>query len=294
MQNLQRWGNHIFRDFKIMNFFLKLNHLLESRTKREKGLVLITCILGIYTFLFHHSLLAWLEEIQTLQKQIKEYKVALSSSQVSPITYSFKEEENLHHKLQKLIQALNSQSLSWSETLRQINHYTRDHKITLWSIDSQDEGHNYTLLISGNTSFYEAFTFLDFIEQLPMIHIQSFDLFDNGNFSITLKNHMIFPTDSKYPNLNTSSVIASVRKSLFKDQLSFYAPPSQETNTPNLEQNFQLEAIFNNRVKINGIWLQINDTIEHFTLISINQDSVTLKSQTSQITLTLSKKSIFQ
>ncbi|MCE3047774.1 hypothetical protein [Helicobacter kayseriensis] len=277
-----------------MNFLRTLNHSLAFRTKREKGLILIACILGIYAFFFHHSVFSWLEEIQTLQKQIKEYKIALSSSQTSPITHSFKEEERLHRKLQELIQVLNSQSLPWSTTLKQINNYARNHKITLWSIDSQDEGRNYTLLISGNTSFYEIFSFLDFIEQLPMIHIQSFDLFENGNFSITLKNHMIFPTDSKHSNLNTSSVIASVRKSLLKDQLSFDTPLSEDADSQNPEQNLQLEAIFNHRAKINGIWLQVNDTIGHFTLTSISPHSITLKSKNQEITLTLSKKSIFQ
>lgn len=278
-----------------MNLLSKINLFFKTRSIREKILFGIAAILCVYFGLFHHYFLASLEEIQIMHSQIKTRNTQLASLKNPNTLHALQQEEKLNQKLHSLIDVLNSQSLPWNETLQQINHYALKHKISIWNVNSQDEEGNYSLSISGYALFDQALLFFDFIEQLPLLHIQTLELSNSGNFSLTLKNHKIFPNTSEHHEVTLSQVLKSLRRTLYKDKLIFdLSIPAQQASQTSETPKFRLEAILNDKAKINGKWLKLYEKLDNFTLTSITSSSITLSSQNKQLTLKLYRRKIFK
>lgn len=262
---------------------------LTHRSRREKILLFIVLILGIYFGFFHQYFLHSFENIQTLKNQIQQNQIHLNNSYSSNL--SLQALKNRNQKLNELKNTLNLQSLSWNEAFMQINHYIHARKIILWNIDSENEEGNYSFLLSGNTSLQNALLLANFIEWLPLVHLEVFD-FSHGSFTIKAKNHKITALSTQpHPSLTASKVIQSLRSSLKKSPLLFSAlnpPQSQPLSSPN--PSFNLQAILNKKAKINDRWVFIGEQIDGYTLLSIQTDSILLQSKNHQITLTLKQK----
>jgi len=56
-----------------------------------------------------------------------------------------------------------------------------------------------------------------------------------------------------------------------------------------LDETFDLQAIFNNKAKINGKWYQAKDNVGEYELASIKSKSVTLINKDEKIDLNLTK-----
>lgn len=65
---------------------------------------------------------------------------------------------------------------------------------------------------------------------------------------------------------------------------------SSDLNIPMQEPEYSLEAIVDRKVKINGKWYWINETIESFKIIKITQRSVILSNEIEQKELFIKTK----
>jgi hypothetical protein len=91
------------------------------------------------------------------------------------------------------------------------------------------------------------------------------------------------------------SAINEQRKGLSESELKSLSDPFLKIKTTNhdnngsLDETFDLQAIFNNKAKINGKWYQAKDNIGEYELASIKSKSVTLINKDEKIDLNLTK-----
>lgn len=265
---------------------------LDARSRREKFLLSMTLGLSIYFFIFHSYFFDSMEQITQLRQNIKQSQIYLKSNQNKNIAQELSKTQHIHNKLTELVQTINSQSLPIFATLKRINDYALLHKITFWEVDTKDEGSNYEISLAGNASFENFFSFLDFVEKLPLIHILSFEVLKNGDFRLVMKNHQILSKPPPDPSLSADIVFRQIRQAMQREELTFLdkSPPQGAT----LKQTtFELEALLNQKAKINGIWLKEGESIQGYTLKRIQNNQVLLESKENKLKLQLTKKRIF-
>ena len=93
------------------------------------------------------------------------------------------------------------------------------------------------------------------------------------------------------------SVINEQRKGLNESDLKVLSDPFlivKQKTIINMENNsstnlFNLQAIFNNKAKINGKWYQVKDKIDEYELSNIQSKSVTLINKDDKIDLNLTQ-----
>ena len=91
------------------------------------------------------------------------------------------------------------------------------------------------------------------------------------------------------------SVINEQRKGLSESELKNLSDPFlkikaiNHDNNGSLDETFDLQAIFNNKAKINGKWYQAKDNVGEYELESIKPKSVTLINKDEKIDLNLTK-----
>ena len=91
------------------------------------------------------------------------------------------------------------------------------------------------------------------------------------------------------------SAINEQRKGLSDSELKSLSDPFLKIKTTNhdnngsLDETFDLQAIFNNKAKINGKWYQAKDNVGEYELASIKSKSVTLINKDEKIDLNLTK-----
>ncbi len=91
------------------------------------------------------------------------------------------------------------------------------------------------------------------------------------------------------------SAINEQRKGLSESELKSLSDPFLKIKTTNhdnngsLDETFDLQAIFNNKAKINGKWYQAKDSVGEYELASIKSKSVTLINKDEKIDLNLTK-----
>lgn len=91
------------------------------------------------------------------------------------------------------------------------------------------------------------------------------------------------------------SAINEQRKGLSESELKSLSDPFLKIKTTNHDNNgsfdetFDLQAIFNNKAKINGKWYQAKDNVGEYELASIKSKSVTLINKDEKIDLNLTK-----
>ncbi|MBC2883257.1 hypothetical protein H7R39_08320 [Campylobacter sp. Marseille-Q3452] len=91
------------------------------------------------------------------------------------------------------------------------------------------------------------------------------------------------------------SAINEQRKGLSELELKSLSDPflkiknTNHDNNGSLDETFDLQAIFNNKAKINGKWYQAKDNVGEYELASIKSKSVTLINKDEKIDLNLTK-----
>ena len=91
------------------------------------------------------------------------------------------------------------------------------------------------------------------------------------------------------------SAINEQRKGLSDSELKSLSDPFLKLKTINHDNNssfddtFDLQAIFNNKAKINGKWYQAKDRVGEYELTNIKTKSVTLINKDEKIDLNLTK-----
>ena len=267
-----------------------LDTLLARRTKRERILLLTTSVFAIF-YLIYPSLSDLFTQISTLQNEINKSNLYLQKNKDLNIAQNLEVQKRLNLQLQELSSLLNLPSLQYSQALKQINQYALKHQVRIWNLNSNNERANYEISLSGSAKPARIFDFLHFIENLPLIHLQEFKITQNGDFSLTLKNHKILPLDPSLlsqssSNLTPQTLSAQLKDALTKDKITL--PSIQKQSTP-----LKLEAIFNQKAKINGIWLQEGDELGEFKLTKIEENSVSLQSKDTKLKLGFKSKEVF-
>lgn len=278
----------------MKSLFQTLEAQLSARSKREKILLFIALFLGIYLCFFHSFLKNTLEQITQLRQNIQQSQIYLQSNKTQNIAKDLFNVQQLNLKLTTLIQTLNSQSLPIFAILKKLNDYALTHKIALWEADTKEESSFYQISLVGNASLENLFSFLDFIENLPLIHLLSFEILKNGDFKLTLKNHPISLMPPPNTPLSPKLVLQQIRQTLQKEQLIFsFFNPSYESKLPK-QSIFELEALFNQKAKINGKWLKKGETIQGYKLTKIYNNQVILQANDAFIQLQLKDHQVFQ
>lgn len=91
------------------------------------------------------------------------------------------------------------------------------------------------------------------------------------------------------------SAINEQRKGLSESELKSLSDPFlkikplNHDNNGSLDETFDLQAIFNNKAKINGKWYQTKDNVGEYELANIKSKSVTLINKDEKIDLNLTK-----
>jgi hypothetical protein len=91
------------------------------------------------------------------------------------------------------------------------------------------------------------------------------------------------------------NAINEQRKGLSESELKSLSDPFLKLKTINHDNNssfddtFDLQAIFNNKAKINGKWYQAKDRVGEYELTNIKTKSVTLINKDEKIDLNLTK-----
>lgn len=145
---------------------------------------------------------------------------------------------------------------------------------SLISFSQSDSGSAYyTLKTQGKIQDDNFFSLLNTLKTYPAIKISEFSIDEKGNFSLTLygENAQTYaPPSTILPHLTPLT-------SPWKEE--------QASMTP-----LVLQALLNEKVKINGQWLERGDKISGYTLQEIRKNSAILKDQNHTLTLQLKEK----
>ena len=91
------------------------------------------------------------------------------------------------------------------------------------------------------------------------------------------------------------SAINEQRNGLSESELKSLSDPflkiknTNHDNNGSLDETFDLQAIFNNKAKINGKWYQAKDNVGEYELANIKSEGVTLINKDEKIDLNLTK-----
>jgi len=112
-------------------------------------------------------------------------------------------------------------------------------------------------------------------------------------YSVSLANNSQVEMEHYDQLFNT---INEQRKGLSESELKSLSDPFlkikaiNHDNNGSLDEIFDLQAIFNNKAKINGKWYQAKDNVGEYELASIKSKSVTLINKDEKIDLNLTKR----
>lgn len=187
-------------------------------------------------------------------------------------------------EIQEFFTHFNSTSLPYVKIIEILQKNTD----VISKIQSQDEKTNYEISLQGKTDSKQFFSLLKKLTS-PALLVSSFSLDSTGEFSLSLKNQQIFSLSPPTPLQVLPQQIFDKFSTPTETNIHFvFFTPSQPRST------LVLEAIFNNKAKINGVWLKIGETIENHTLTEIYPHSVILHQDSHPLTLYLRQKRIFQ
>lgn len=97
------------------------------------------------------------------------------------------------------------------------------------------------------------------------------------------------------PSLSPKPVLQHIRQSLQKESLTFsFLNPSLKLAENPTQPILELEALLNQKAKINGKWLKKGERIKEYTLKEIQNNQVILKSKDALFQLRLKNKEVFK
>lgn len=138
---------------------------------------------------------------------------------------------------------------------------------------SQSDISQNTFTLKTQGKIEDFFALLNTLKTYPTLKITAFFLDSKGEFSLTLQG------ENTQTYAHTSSILSP--------SFSLKSPWSQEVvqNSPLL-----LEALLNQKAKINGRWIRIGEKISGYTLQAIQDNSVVLQNPNHTLTLHLRER----
>lgn len=242
-----------------MNF---LSSFISARSKREVLLFKILWICGCFFVCFEYFAYPYFLKFQA-------YKY---SKTIQP---NFKAQE-----IEDFLLYFNSTSLPCSQLIEFIQNNAQ----SIQEINNKDTSS--LLYIQGEINIPQFFFLLQKLAS-PTLLIQEFSLDYQGVFSLVLKNQKINTLYSPTPLKSSPQEILDQFSTPQISLLSFYIPPQSKII-------FILEAIFNQKAKINGVWISLGESIEGYILQDIQPHFVILKKDSHSLSLQLKEKRIFQ
>lgn len=259
----------------------KFEEFLSSKSKREKSLFALLLFVFMF-YILHSAFLDSLHNITNLQSTLTPLNLQSNTN----LKQLYAQEQQLNTKLTALASTLQSQPPSSSNLLKTISELITKHSLTLIHSSIQKLPELYTLQIETEGEFEDMINFTNSTLSLPLISITSFSINQNLKLSLTLTPKSLSPPSSPPSN----EIILQTLQSQISSPLtlSFDNPFSSEP-TPIL-----LEAIINQKAKINGIWLSQGQKILGHLIKSISSNSITLEKQGEIQILYLNTRKVFQ
>ena len=242
-----------------------LKNFIDKRSEREILLFKLLWIIGLFYVCFEHFAYPYF-------LNYKAYKHSLQSP------HNSQEQE-----IEEALVYFNQTSIPYTKLISLIQSKTQ----TLTKIQSKNEKTNYEISLQGTSEPSSFFSLLCSISS-PSLLITSFSLRSNGEFYLGLKDQKILllqPASIATPPVE--QIIQKFQSPDTPNPLSFYT-------LPNPNPSLNLEAVLNNRVKINGMWLKSGEEIEGYILQKITPHSATLFKDGHSIELHLKEKRILQ
>lgn len=195
--------------------------------------------------------------------------------------YSLKTQYN-SQEIEDFFTHFNQTSLPYTQLLSVI----QNHSQTLTKIQSKNEKSNYEITLEGISNPQSFASLLHSIAS-PSLLISSLFIHSNGAFKLDLKNQKIL---SLSPITSTNLYPQEIFDKFTLPNLS----PLPLYTTPKPKLSLNLEAILNNKAKINGIWLKSGEELQGYILQTITPHSVTLHKDSHTFKLYLKEKRILQ
>lgn len=242
-----------------MNAF---NQFLNARSKREIFLFRILWICGCFCVCFEYFIYP-----AFLNFQSQKYSENLQS---------------INHIQENLLEKFNQTYIPYTKVIE----FTENATNSLTYFQSDDQ--NSLLSLQGTIQTDRFFSLLEKLSS-PALLICSFSLDAQGAFSLVLK-------DQRIQALSSPSVLYSSPQELY-EKFFFNAPklfPFYFYVPAQSKISLNLEAILNQKAKINGTWIGIKEEIEGYKLQEIYPYFVVLHKDSQILKLYLREKRVFQ
>ena len=182
--------------------------------------------------------------------------------------------------IEEFFTSFNATSLSYNQALDLIHQHT----LSITQSQSQDERANYTISLKGKIEPESFFTLLYALSS-PTLLINSFALDSKGDFSLTLKNQKILNLS---PPTFTPLKLEQIKQK--------FSPPTFATlhffKAQKPKTTLHLQALFNQKAKINHTWLSLGEKIQDCTLKEIASYSATLLCGNQSVVLEIKRSGL--
>lgn len=240
-----------------------LTLFINKRSKREillfKILWICCCFFICFEYFAYPSFLSF-----QAYKHSKNLKSVYDNKEIEDFLSYFNHTSTPHEKLLQTIQ---------------------DNTLSIQEINNKDAKH--ILFVQGTIHPTLFFPMLQKLSS-PTLYIQSFSLDSTGDFSLTLKNQKITTLSPSTPlKASPQEIFDKFSIPISSFAFNFYIPPKPQNV-------LILEAIFNQKAKINGLWIGLGENIQGYMLKEIHSHFITLEKDSKPLNLHLKEKRILQ
>lgn len=237
-----------------------LSSFINARSKREILLFKLLWVCGCFFVCFEYFIYPNFLNFQAYQNS-KNLQSPYNTQEIEDFLIHFNATSLPFSKIQEMISA---QSITESKQKNQECNY------------------NFEGLIQSD----KFFSLLQSLSS-PTLLVTSFSLNHQGNFSLSLKNQKISTLSPITPLLSSPKDLFAKFTTPKFSAPKFYTPPKPTIT-------LTLEAIFNQKAKINGVWIKKQESIQGYILKEIHPSYILLQKDSQTLKLHLKEKRIFQ
>lgn len=237
-----------------------LSSFINARSKREILLFKLLWVCGCFFVCFEYFIYPSFLNFQAYQNS-KNLQSPHNTQEIEDFLTHFNATSLPFSKIQEMI---SSQSIT----------------------ESKQENQEYNYNFDGVIQSDKFFSLLQTLSS-PTLLITSFSLSHQGNFSLSLKNQKITTLSPINPLLSSPKDLFTKFTTPKFNVPKFYTPPKPTIT-------LTLEAIFNQKAKINGAWIKKQESIQGYILKEIHPSYILLQKDSQTLKLHLKEKRIFQ
>lgn len=238
----------------------KLSSFINARSKREIFLFKLLWVCGCFFVCFEYFIYPSFLNFQTYQNS-KNLQSPYNTQEIEDFLTHFNATSLPFSKIQEMISA---QSIA----------------------ESKQENQEYNYNFEGVIQSDKFFSLLQSLSS-PALLVTSFSLNHQGNFSLSLKNQKITTLSPIAPLLSSPKDLFTKFTTPKFNAPKFYTPPKPTIT-------LTLEAIFNQKAKINGVWIKKQESVQGYILKEIHPHFILLQKDSQTLKLHLKEKRIFQ